>query len=134
MNNGKFQEDYKKKLMPLEDAARLIKTGDMLVVASGLNNPVGLLDAIGKRVVAGEFDDVQLVTMGLLMAEQWVQPQYSQHLRLYETFIFSPHVRAMINEGVVECYPCHGSEIPKLITDYIIKDLPPGKTKVMSSV
>jgi len=135
MNNGRFQEDYKKKLMSLEDAARLVKSGDMLVAGSGLDNPVGLLDAIGKRVVAGEFDDVQLVTMGLFLPDmQWVQPQYSQHLRLYETFIFSPHVRAMINEGVVGCYPSHGSEIPKLITDYIIKDLPPGKTKVMSSV
>ena len=29
--NGKFQEDYKRKLISVEDAAKLIKTGDKLV-------------------------------------------------------------------------------------------------------
>jgi len=135
MNNGRFQEDYKKKLMSLEDAARLIKSGDLLVAGLGLNNPAGLLDAIGKRAIAGEFDDVRLVIMGLLLSDmKWVQPQYSKHLRLHETFIFSPHVRAMVNEGVAYCHPCHGSEIPKLINDYIIKELPPGKCKVITGV
>ncbi len=134
MNNGRFQEEYKKKLMSPEDAARLIKTGDKIVAGLGLANPVGMLNPIGKRAMAGEFDDVEVIVMGLLPEMEWLKPQYSQHMRLHELFILMPPVRAMVNAGFAEYQPSHGSEMPKLITEYLLKDLPPGKAKVMSSV
>jgi len=130
-----FQEQYKRKLESVEDAVKRIGTGDKVVSGMGLANPVGLLNALGKRAKASEFDDVELILMGLIMCDMgWLKPEYSRHLRVHEFFLFSPEVRALVHQGFADYQPSHASDVPGLMTDFMLKDLPPGKVKVITSV
>ncbi len=130
-----FKEEYKRKLKSVEDAARLIKTGDKVVSGMGLANPVGMLNALGKRAKAGEFDDVELILMGLILCDMdWLKPEYSMHMRVHEFFLMAPDVRALVHQGFADYQPSHGSDMPSLMTDHKLKDLPPGKVMVITSV
>jgi len=61
---SKFQDQYKEKLRSLEDAAKLIQTGDKIVSNQFVSEPIGVLNAIGKRAAAGEFNDVEVLGLG----------------------------------------------------------------------
>jgi acyl-CoA hydrolase len=130
-----FKEEYKRKLESVEDAAKRIKTGDKVVSGMGLGNPVGMLNALSKRATAGEFEDVEMVLMSFFLGDgEWLKPEYYKHMRIHEFFIMSPQVRALLHQGFADYQPCHGSDMPKLMTDYMFKDCPPGKVKVITSV
>jgi 4-hydroxybutyrate CoA-transferase len=49
-------------------------------------------------------------------------------------FLMHPEVRALVNQGFADFQPSHGADMPSLMTDYMLKDLPPGKVKVITSV
>ncbi len=132
--NGKFKEDYKRKLLSLEEAARLIQTGDKIIGMIGVGEATAIIDAIGKRANAGEFDDVEFIAMGTSLSKGWFSPETYPHMRCNVTFIFSPEVRNAINNAYADFTPSHGSDFPRLITDYMIKDRAPGTTKLISYV
>jgi acyl-CoA hydrolase len=130
-----FNEEYKRKLESVEDAAKRINTGDKVISGMGLANPVGLLNALGRRAKAGDFEDVELVLMSLFFCDMdWVKPEYSRYMRVHELFIMAHEVRTLIHQGFADYQPCHGSDMPLLMTDYMFKDYPPGKVKVITSV
>ncbi|MHB8074658.1 acetyl-CoA hydrolase/transferase family protein [Desulfosporosinus fructosivorans] len=132
--NSKFQEEYKRKFRSLEDAAKLIQSGDKIVSNQCVSEPVGLLNAIGKRAMAKEFDDVEYIGLGPTLSTDWVKPEVYPHLRVSSAFIFSPIVREAINKGYGSFSPTNAHSLPNTLTNYVIKDLLPGKAKVLSSV
>ncbi|MDA8222167.1 acetyl-CoA hydrolase/transferase C-terminal domain-containing protein [Desulfosporosinus sp.] len=132
--HSKFKEEYKRKYMSLEDAAKLIQFGDKIVSNQCVCEPVGLLNAIGKRAMAKEFDDVEYLGFGPTLSEDWLKPEVYPHLRVSTMFMITPKVREAVNKGYADFYPVHLGSYPKSLTNYVIKDLPPGKTKVVSSV
>ncbi|HBW35772.1 acetyl-CoA hydrolase/transferase family protein [Desulfosporosinus sp. BICA1-9] len=132
--NSKFQEEYKRKFMSLEDAAKLIQSGDKIVSNQCASEPVGLLNAIGKRAMAKEFDDVEHIGFGPTLSTDWIKPEVYPHFRISTTFILTPPVRKAVNNGYADFIPEHLHNVPNTLTNYLLKDLPPGKAKVISSV
>ncbi|HBW35643.1 acetyl-CoA hydrolase/transferase family protein [Desulfosporosinus sp. BICA1-9] len=133
MHSSIFHEEYKRKLRSLEDAAKLIQSGDKIVSNQCASEPVGLLNAIGKRAEAGEFNDVEYIGFGPTLSIDWIKPEVYPHLRVNSAFILSPKVREAVNKGYANFIPNNAHNLPKTITNYMLKNLPPGKAKVISS-
>ena len=64
MYDNNWQADYKKKLVSLDNAAKLIKSGDSIMMSAGPSAPFDLMNAIAKRYK--ELENVT-VTSGILM-------------------------------------------------------------------
>ena len=132
--NGRLRDEYKSKLLPLEDAARLIESGDKIVGPLAMGEPVGLLNAIGKRAIAGEFDNVEYIAQGTTYSYDWLKAEADGHMRLNSMFFLEPLGRQAYAERRNDFTPCHGGEVPNTICDWMIKDLKPGSVKVVADV
>ena len=129
---SKFQEQYKQKYKSLEEAAKLIQSGDKIVSNQFVSEPIGILNEIGRRAEAGEFDDVELLGLGPILSTEWVKPEVYPHLRASSVFILSPVLREGVRNGYADYIPDNVSSNASAFT-YRIKDLPPGKGKVISA-
>jgi acyl-CoA hydrolase len=131
---NKFKEEYKRKLLSLEDAAQLIRSGDVIVGPLAMGEPVGLLNAIGKRAVAGEFDNVEYIAQGPIYSYDWLKPEADGHMRSNSMFILEPLSRKALAEGRSDFTPCHGGEVPVTICDWMINKYEHPKVKVVADV
>ena len=102
---SKFQEQYKEKYTSLEDAAKLIQSGDKIVSNQFVSEPVGLLNTIGKRAEAGGFDDVEVLGLGPTLSTDWIKPEVYPHLRATSVFILSPILREAVRKGYADYIP-----------------------------
>ncbi|WP_459931406.1 hypothetical protein, partial [Desulfosporosinus burensis] len=114
---SRFQEEYKRKYRSLEDVAKLIKTGDKILSNQCVSEPVGLLNAIGKRAMAKEFDDVEYIGFGPTLSLDWIKPEVYPHLRVSTAFIFSPKVREAVNKGYASFIPNNAHSLPETLTN-----------------
>ncbi|MGB4303628.1 MAG: hypothetical protein WBJ34_07480, partial [Syntrophomonadaceae bacterium] len=55
---NRWQEMYKEKLTSLEEAAKLVKSGDLVVSPLSNGQPLALINAVAARVRQGELDNV----------------------------------------------------------------------------
>ena len=128
----KFQDQYNQKLKSLEDIAKLIQSGDKIVANQFVSEPIGILNAIGKRAEAGDFDDVEVLGLGPTLSTDWIKPEIYPHLRASSVFILSPILREAVRKGYANFIPDSVSGNAAVFIDRI-KDLPPGKAKVISA-
>jgi 4-hydroxybutyrate CoA-transferase len=85
-----WQEEYKRKSISLEDAARVVKSGDTVIVAWGGGMPVKLCQSLAKR--KDELENVTIFnTVNFKGHISWYEPEYSkafrvksQHLRRFD--------------------------------------------------
>jgi len=129
---SKFQEQYKEKYRTLEEAAKLIQTGDKIVSNQFVSEPIGILNAIGKRAQAGEFNDVEVLGLGPTASTEWIKPEIYPHLRASSVFILSPTLREGVRQGYADFIPDSVSRDAACFV-HRVKDLPPGKAKVISA-
>jgi len=129
---SKFQEEYKEKFRSLEDAAKLIQSGDKIVANQFISEPIGILNAIGKRAAAGEFDGVEVLGLGPTASTEWIKPEIYPHLCASSVFINSPILREGVRQGYANYIPDNVSGNADTFK-YRIKDLAPGKAKVISA-
>ncbi len=132
--NNKFKEEYKRKLLSLEDAAKLINSGDTIVGPLAMGEPVGILNAIGKRALAGEFDNVEYIAQGPIYSYDWLNPEANGHMRSNSMFILEGRSRKALAEGRSDFTPCHGGEVPVTICDWMINVREKPKVKVVADV
>ena len=130
---SKYEEQYKEKLRSMEDAVKLIQSGDKIVSNQFVSEPIGILNAIGKRAEAGEFDDVEVLGLGPTLSTDWIKPEVYPHLRASSVFILSPALREAVRNGYADFIPDSVSRNGACFTNRV-KDLPPGKAKVISAV
>lgn len=130
----KFKDEYQRKLLSLDDAAKLINSGDKIVGPLCVGEPVDLLNAIGKRALAGEFQDVEYICQGTMHSYEWIKPEAEGHMRLNSMFYLEPLGRQAYLDRRSDFTPCHGGEVPVTICDWMIRELPPGKVKVVADV
>ncbi|SHI00337.1 acetyl-CoA hydrolase/transferase family protein [Desulfosporosinus lacus] len=129
---SKFKEQYKGKLKSLEEAAKLIQSGDKIVANQFVSEPIGILNAIGKRAEAGEFDDVEVLGLGPTSSTDWITPEIYPHLRASSVFINSAKLREGVSKGYANYIPDNVSGNAASFK-YRIQDLEPGKAKVISA-
>ncbi|MGD0275300.1 MAG: acetyl-CoA hydrolase/transferase C-terminal domain-containing protein [Syntrophales bacterium] len=99
MYDKNWEADYKKKLVSLDEAAKLIKSGDSIMMSAGPSAPVDLMNAIAKRYK--ELENVT-VTSGILMnLLSHLGAEYKGHIK-HHTLFLGPLERMFLNQGNIE--------------------------------
>jgi acyl-CoA hydrolase len=72
--NG-IQRDYLEGPVTIPEAAELINSRDVIIASMLAGSPVGLLEALGKRAMAGEIEGVEAWICGSMgpVTDSWVK-------------------------------------------------------------
>ncbi|MBQ3521155.1 MAG: 4-hydroxybutyrate CoA-transferase, partial [Firmicutes bacterium] len=107
-----WKTKYANKVMSADEAVKLIQSGDTVVFAHAVAEPVALVDAM----VANKhlYKDITVSHMVTLGKGEYAKPENSDVFR-YEGWFTSPSVRNSIVEGHGDFVPVFFHEIPSLI-------------------
>lgn len=107
-----FNETYRKKCLKAEDAVRLVKRGDTIVVPTGAAEPPLLLTALSEQ--RRDFDDVKVSQILPLKKYGYFDPETAAHVR-HVAYFFGSASRPGGQEGWSDYVPAYFSELPTLI-------------------
>ena len=107
-----WKKTYESRKMSADEAVKLIKSGDNVVFAHAVAEPVALVDAM----VANKnlYKDITVSHMVTLGKGEYAKKENSDVFR-YEGWFTSPSVRNSISEGHGDFIPVFFHEIPSLI-------------------
>ncbi len=108
---GNWKDTYRSKLMSLEEAAKIVKSGDRVFLSANAATPHAMLRALAAR--KDELEDVELVHMLLIGDHPLGRPEMAGHFR-HNTFFAGKGERDAIAEGRGDYIPMSLHEIPKL--------------------
>ncbi|MBQ9530926.1 MAG: 4-hydroxybutyrate CoA-transferase [Eubacterium sp.] len=112
----KWQDIYEEKLVSVEEAIKLIKSGDKVVTGFGCGEPFGIERALVEHFQ--DYQDVEIISMLTLGDSPWCKPEMKGHFKLNCLFA-SQSNRKSISEGESEFTTSHFYEIPDVIENYI---------------
>lgn len=98
-----WQEDYKKKLMTVEQAVRIVKSGDRVAVGGSIDEPVALPEALFAR--RDELKGVRIIHLCPTSDYGWSQPGSEESFQVEVIGFMGPIARARANEGRVSLIP-----------------------------
>ncbi|HEY49481.1 MAG TPA: acetyl-CoA hydrolase/transferase family protein [Dehalococcoidia bacterium] len=110
---GDWQDDYKRKLVSAEDAAKVVKSGDR--VALPFAHPTQVPLALGKR--KDELKNVYLEINAPSVDPGWLQPGWEEHFFVGAINFLGPMGRPSHDAKVTSFIPCLMSLRPKLIDE-----------------
>ena len=112
----KWQDIYKSKLTTAEEAIKLIKNGDKVVVGFGCGEPFGIERALVEHYE--DFENIEIINMLTLGDSPWCKPEMKGHFKLNCLFASSSN-RKSISDGESEFTTSHFYEIPDVVENYI---------------
>jgi 4-hydroxybutyrate CoA-transferase len=110
-------DQYKKKVISLEEAASVVKSGDRIFLSGNAATPTLLAEALAKR--KDELTGVEVNHILLLGEDPLSKPGMENHFRHNSLFVGAAD-REAIAEGRSDYVPVHLSEIPGLFIDQVI--------------
>jgi acyl-CoA hydrolase len=106
------QQLYQKKRMTPADAVQLVRSGDTIIVSTGVGEPPALLTALSEQ--RRDFTDVKVSQILAMRKYDYIDPQTADHVR-HVAFFFGGATRAGGQEGWIDFIPNYFSEIPHQI-------------------
>ncbi len=106
-----WQESYQSRVTTVEEAVKVVKSGDRVFLTGNASVPLQLLAALVKR--APELKNVEICHPLAICPSDYVSPEMEGHLRINTMFI-SANVRKAVNEGRADFTPVMLSEFPLL--------------------
>lgn len=94
-----WEKDYFNKLVGLDEAAAVVKSGDRVGAGQASSAPAELLKALSKR--KEELHDVDLYTGNLLYPFDFMRGEYKGHIN-YHAFFLQPFERKFMSEGNID--------------------------------
>lgn len=111
-----WQEEYRSKLVSVQEAASKVESGDRCWFGPCSAAPIQLLEALGDRV--DELEDVHLVTGLALHPFKFLQsPKYIGRIN-YHTVFYGPYERAFFKAGNVKVNSVHFSKTWWAVQNY----------------
>jgi acetyl-CoA hydrolase len=108
---------YNRKLTPVDEAVKQIKSGDNIVVQPGCAVPLELIRAMVKR--KDELENVTLYHILIVGELPYVEPGMEKHFK-HKAFFIGANTRKAVHEGRAEFIPIFLSELPLLFKRNII--------------
>ena len=107
--DNKWKEMYKSKLTSAEEAAKFIKSGDLIASASINGQPTQIVDALVRRMASGEIRDARLlfslsVRMSSLHNPEIIEQCYQNNNTL-DTMYAGPLERYFQDQGYYSYVP-----------------------------
>ena len=112
MTQPSFAEQYSSKLASAVNAAKLVASGDYVVVPSGVGEPPALLTALSERRF--ELENVTVSQILALRKFAYLDPASVANIRNC-TYFYGPATRGGGQAGWVDFVPSYFSEMPQLI-------------------
>ncbi len=112
-----WHESYKAKLTTLEQAVKVVRSGQRVYYSGNAATPFPLIEALRDR--ADELENVQLNHVLLLGEDPIGDDRYQGHFRHNSLFV-GPADRAAINAGRADYVPVFLHQIPRLFREGII--------------
>lgn len=105
---------WKKKVVSLDEAAGVVKSGDYVMLHGAASEPVTLTHALSAR--APELEGVRVFHQIIMDEARYLKPGLEGAIRFNSTFVSGP-ARKMVEDGRADFMPCHYSEVPRLFRD-----------------
>ncbi|MCU0662653.1 MAG: 4-hydroxybutyrate CoA-transferase [Myxococcota bacterium] len=110
----KWKDHYDSRCLTLEAAAKLIKSGDKIVLGSGCGSPESVIDAILAR--SKELEDVEMATMVSASKGAYSRPEHAGHI-LHNSYFVAPGTRKAMDEDRCEYTPIFYGSMPQSFRD-----------------
>ena len=112
---------YKSKIVSLEDAVSVVKSGDRIFSSANAATPLLTMNALAKR--SNELTNVEINHLLLMGEDPLTKPGMENHFHHNSLFV-GPGDRPSIAEGVSDYVPVHLSDVPGLFrAGYISLDV-----------
>jgi len=116
--NAPWVKKYNSKVVSAEDAVKVIKSCDKIIVQPGCAAPLTLIDAMVKR--KDELHDVEIYHILVVGELPYMQPGMEKHFK-HKAFFIGANARAAVNEGRAEFVPIFLSEVTMLFKRGVIQ-------------
>ena len=112
-----WEQSYQSRFVCAEEAVKLIKSGDRVVLAHACAEPQALVNAMLKR--ADELRNVEIMHLISVNSARYCQEEYRDSFRHNSLFVGNS-IREGVEAGLVDFTPCYFHEVPKLFRDGIM--------------
>ncbi len=116
--NAPWVKKYNSKVLSAEDAVKIIKSGDKIIVQPGCAAPLLLIDSMVKR--KEELFDVEIYHILVVGDLPYMRPGMEKHFK-HKAFFIGANARAAVNEGRAEFIPIFLSEVTMLFKRGVIQ-------------
>lgn len=117
-NNPAWLIKYNSKIVTPDEAAKVIKSGDHVIIQPGCAAPMELIRAMVRR--KDELEDVNIYHILIVGDLPYVQPGMEKHFK-HKAFFMGGNTRKAINEGRAEFIPIFLSEVTLLYKQGLLK-------------
>lgn len=107
-----WREKYKDKICTADEAVKIIKSNDRVIIGHACGEPTVLKDAMVRR--AAELRNVDLVHMVCMGTGEYCQPEYKDSFHFNSCFL-GKYTREAVSEGRADYVPCFFFEMPNLL-------------------
>jgi acetyl-CoA hydrolase len=111
-------KSYLSKVVSSDEAVKVIKSGDNLVIQPGCAVPMELVRAMVRR--KDELQNINIYHILTVGPLPYIEPGMEKHFR-HVAFFMGGNVRKAVNEGRADFVPIFLSEVPLLFKNGIIK-------------
>ena len=115
-----WHEYYKSHLTTAEEAVKLIKSGDRVILEHACGEPTVLVDAMVANAEA--YHDVEIVHMLPMTGSPYCAPGMEEHFR-YNPIFAGGSTRKAINEARADFTPVFFRDFPRMIRTVLVPDV-----------
>ncbi len=112
---AKWKELYKQKFISADEAAKLIKQGDNIVAPLSNGQPLGLVNAVAKRIREGDLTDILYVSGVDVRWFDLYHPDLVGKVTIDSGFV-APATRHGVGQGMFTYTPCRLGEAVDMIS------------------
>jgi acetyl-CoA hydrolase len=116
--NAPWVKKYNSKVVSADDAVKIIKSGDKIIVQPGCAAPLLLIDSMVKR--KEELFDVEIYHILVVGDLPYMKPGMEKHFK-HKAFFIGANARSAVNEGRAEFIPIFLSEVTMLFKRGVIQ-------------
>ncbi|MHB1652850.1 MAG: acetyl-CoA hydrolase/transferase family protein [Desulfitobacteriaceae bacterium] len=123
-----WRKDYHGKLVSAEEAVKVVKSGDFVILQHACAEPRTLVEALVKR---RDLSEVRIAHMVAIGPAEYAQPGMERYFR-HNSFFVGEGTRQAVNEGRADFTPLFFHELPRVLQELrvdvaMIQVSPPNK-------
>lgn len=111
---SKFEKMYRRKLVTPEEAAKVVKSGDVIWSPPASNEPIAIWKAIAAR--KDELEGVIIRQFLSRHKQPHMDPSYAPHIFIESLFV-TDTIRGLVHEGHASYVPVNFGDIPTIIRE-----------------